>query len=231
MTTWTVRGARGSGRPERLRHDSARRVRRKRAGGRRGAPRRRRLAIRPRRARGMWRRCPGAAAGGGSPCRSRPCRPGPAPESRVACPLWRALVSTVDRGVDGEGPSHRAHRIVAHLDVGQQLGPRTVRLPAGEPLMAGLPRPVALGDIAPRSPGPPPQHAVDHLRVITPRTATPVHLRRQGLSPLPHGVRQLTSTRHKIICQAGLRHRRDGCSAGGRFVPVRRARPSYGRVR
>lgn len=43
--------------------------------------------------------------------------------------------------------------------------------------------------------------------------------------------RQLTSTCHKINYHAGPRHRRDGCSAGGRFVPVRRARPSYGRVR
>lgn len=40
------------------------------------------------------------------------------------------LVGAVDRGVDGDGPFHPAHRVVAHLDVCQQRGPRTVRLSA-----------------------------------------------------------------------------------------------------
>ena len=63
----------------------------------------------------------------------------------------------------------------------------------------------AVGQITPRSPGPQsPQHAVDHLAVITPRTATPIHLRQQGLYPLPRRIRQLASTCHKINYHGGL---------------------------
>ncbi len=63
----------------------------------------------------------------------------------------------------------------------------------------GLPRPIPLGQVRPRRPGPqPPQHTIDHLPVITPRPTTPIHLRQQGLYPLPCRLRQLTSTCHKI---------------------------------
>lgn len=41
--------------------------------------------------------------------------------------------------------------------------------------------------------------------MITPWTATPVRLRQQGLNPLPHHVRHLTSTCHKTNYQTGYR--------------------------
>ncbi|SPE48290.1 hypothetical protein SNS2_0375 [Streptomyces netropsis] len=41
--------------------------------------------------------------------------------------------------------------------------------------------------------------------MITPWTATPVRLRQHGLNPLPHHVRHLTSTCHKINYQTGYR--------------------------
>lgn len=112
------------------------------------------------------------------------------PVHPCSCPLFagacRVLVGPVDRGVDRDGPFHPAYRIVVDLDVFQQVRPGLVRLPAGEPLVDGLPRPAPLRQITPGGSGPqPPQHPVDHLPVITPRTATPVHLRQQGLYSLP----------------------------------------------
>lgn len=113
------------------------------------------------------------------------------------------LMGPVDRGVDGNGPLHPAHRVITDLDVFQQLRPGPIRFPAGEPLVDGLPGAVPLGQIAPRSPRPqPPQHPVDHLPVITPRTTTSIHPRQQGLYPLPRRFRQLASTSHKINDQS-----------------------------
>lgn len=121
------------------------------------------------------------------------------------------LVGTVDRGVDGDGPLHLAHRVVADLHMLQQPCPRAVRLPAGEPLVDRLARRIPLGQVTPRSPGPqPPQHTVDHLPVITPRPTTPIHLRQQGLHPLPRRVRRPTSTCHKINYQTSLGRPRSG---------------------
>lgn len=151
-----------------------------------------------------------------SPPRERPrawpaCeRPGSSSSSPFAPPFFAGadcvLVGSVDGGVDGDGPFHPAHRVIADLNVLQQPCPGAVRLPAGEPLVDGLPRPEPVGKIPPRSPGPqPPQHPVDHLPVITPRTAPSVHLRQKGLYPPPCRVRQLTSTCHKINYQTGYR--------------------------
>jgi putative transposase len=47
----------------------------------------------------------------------------------------------------------------------------------------------------------PPQHPVDHLPVIPPRTTPPVNTRQQRRYPLPRRVRQLTTTHHKINYQ------------------------------
>ncbi len=112
-------------------------------------------------------------------------------------------MGTVDRGVDGDGPLHSAHRVIMDLDVFQQLRPGPVRFSAGEPLVDGLPGSVPLGQIAPRGSGPqPPQHPVNYLTVITPRTTTPIHPRQQGLYPFPRRFRQLASTSHKINDQS-----------------------------
>lgn len=98
----------------------------------------------------------------------------------------------------------------------QQPRPGSVRLPARKALVDGLPGPVALGQITPRSPGPqPPQHTVDHLAVITPRATTPIHLRQQGLYPRPRRVRQLASTCHKINYQTRLRANLGGAHLTG----------------
>ncbi len=64
------------------------------------------------------------------------------------------LMGPVDRGVNGDDPLHPAPRVIMDLDMLQQLRPRAIGLPAGEPLVDGLPRPIPLGQVAPRSPGP-----------------------------------------------------------------------------
>lgn len=56
--------------------------------------------------------------------------------------------------------------------------PRCRPPPAGEPLIGRLPRAIAFRQVTPRSTGPqPPQHPVDHLPVIPPRTTSPIDTR------------------------------------------------------
>lgn len=48
-----------------------------------------------------------------------------------------------------------------------------------------------------------PQHPVDHLPVIQPRTPSPVNTGQQRRYPLPCRIRQLTTTHHEINYQTG----------------------------
>jgi len=66
--------------------------------------------------------------------------------------------------------------------------------------MGGLPRPIPLGQIAPRSSRAQlPQDRVHHLTVIT-SPATPLsHRRQQRQDPTPSTIRELTSTNHTSI--------------------------------
>jgi hypothetical protein len=61
------------------------------------------------------------------------------------------LVSAHDRGID-DLPVDLADGIRAGLGVGQQSLPDAVSLPAAEPLRAGLPGTVALGQVSPGTP-------------------------------------------------------------------------------
>ena len=73
--------------------------------------------------------------------------------------------------------------------------PSPVDLPAGKPLVAGLPWPITLGEVPPGRIGPgPPDDAVDHLAVVT-SAATPLaSWRQQRPQPLPLRVREICSS-------------------------------------
>jgi hypothetical protein len=59
------------------------------------------------------------------------------------------LMGTVDRGVHADGPLDLADRVGLGLRVRQQPVPGAVLLPAAKPLVAGLPGPIALGQVTP----------------------------------------------------------------------------------
>ena len=98
-----------------------------------------------------------------------------------------------------------------YADLLEQAGPGPIRLPAGEPLTERMPRPEAFRQIAPGKSRPqPPQHPVDYLPVVPSRTTPPVHTWQQRRYPLPHRIRQLTTTHHKIMIiygQSPMNHR------------------------
>src|SRR5207344_499345 len=107
-------------------------------------------------------------------------------------------VGTVDRGVHTDRPLDLPDRVVLGLGVGQQPIPGAVLLPAAEPLIAGLPGPVAFGHITPGRAGPqPPQDPVDRAPVIGPLpTRTPVGWQ-QRLDHRPRLIGQLTTSDHE----------------------------------
>src|SRR5919112_69485 len=79
------------------------------------------------------------------------------------------LVGPHDGGVDHDVPVDLPDGIRAGLGMGQQALPGPISLPAAEPLIAGLPGPIALGQIPPRHPGGQlPQDSVDHLAMVGP---------------------------------------------------------------
>jgi hypothetical protein len=55
------------------------------------------------------------------------------------------LVGTDDGGIHDHLPVDLPNRIGAGLGMGEEALPGAIVLPAAEPLIAGLPRPVALG--------------------------------------------------------------------------------------
>jgi hypothetical protein len=108
------------------------------------------------------------------------------------------LVSPDGTGVDAEGPLHRADRVVLDDHLGQDPVPGAVGGPFPQPLVRGLPRPVALGQIPPRRPGAGlPQDRIDHLPVIAPPPTPATGRRQQGLDPRPRRIGQLTATHHR----------------------------------
>jgi hypothetical protein len=66
-----------------------------------------------------------------------------------------------------------------------------------QPLVGGLPRPVALGQVAPRGAGTQlPQGRIDRLAVVPPPAPDAGHGREQGLDPGPGIVGQLSAPHH-----------------------------------
>src|SRR3954454_1788951 len=79
--------------------------------------------------------------------------------------------------------------------------PSAVHLP--QPLMGGLPRPVALGKIPPRRTGAQlPPDRVDHLPVIPPPPAPATRCGQQRLDPRPGDIGQLSATHHRTSIRA-----------------------------
>ena len=116
------------------------------------------------------------------------------------------LVGADVAGVDADGPLHRADRVVFDLHFPQQPLPGAVGCPLAQPLVSGLPRPVALGQIPPRHAGTGlPQNRVDHLPVIAPPPTALPHRWQQRLDPRPRRIGQPTASHHEPM----LTHSRD----------------------
>jgi hypothetical protein len=82
------------------------------------------------------------------------------------------LVGADDRGIHHHLPVDLTDRIGLELGVGQQPLPSPVGLPAAEPLIAGLPGAIALGQVSPGHPcGQLPQDPVHHLAMVGPLPA------------------------------------------------------------
>jgi hypothetical protein len=63
------------------------------------------------------------------------------------------LVSPHDGGIHHDVPVDLADGVRAGLGMGEQSLPGAVDLPAAKPLIAGLPGPIALGQVPPGHPG------------------------------------------------------------------------------
>src|SRR5262245_17071903 len=100
-------------------------------------------------------------------------------------------------GVDRELPHDVADRVVFDDDLVEDPVPRAVGGPAPQPFVPGLPRSVALRQVAPRCTGAQlPQNSVDHLAVITPLAAATTPRRQQRLDTRPRRVGQLPTPNH-----------------------------------
>src|SRR5215213_6743941 len=108
------------------------------------------------------------------------------------------LMGTVDRGVHADGPLNLADRVGLGLRVRQQPVPGAVLLPAAKPLVAGLPGPIALGQVTPGCTGAqPPQDPVDRAAMVSPLpTRAPVWWQ-QRCDHRPGLIRQLTTSVHE----------------------------------
>ena len=103
-------------------------------------------------------------------------------------------------GVDAEGPLHGPDRVVLDDHLGQDPVPGAVGGPLAQPLVRGLPRPVALGQIPPRCTGAGlPEDCVDHLPVITPPPAPTTGRRQQRLDPGPCRVGDLWGRKRTFL--------------------------------
>src|SRR4029450_5051014 len=75
--------------------------------------------------------------------------------------------------------------------------PSPVDLPAGKPLVAGLPWPITLGEVPPGRTGPgPPDDAVDHLAVVMPAATPLASWRQQRPQPLESSARPMAHCDH-----------------------------------
>jgi hypothetical protein len=93
------------------------------------------------------------------------------------------LVGPHDGGIHHHLPVDLPDRIRLGLGVGQQSLPGPVGLPATEPLIAGLPGPIALGQVPPGHPGSQlPQNSVQDLTMVGPLATRAAVGRRNGAS-------------------------------------------------
>src|SRR4029453_4336967 len=80
---------------------------------------------------------------------------------------------------------------------GEQPLPGAISLPAAEPLIAGLPGTIALGQVPPRHPGRKlPQDPVEHLAVVGPLAARPTIGRQQRGDLGPGLISELVAPDH-----------------------------------
>ena len=103
-------------------------------------------------------------------------------------------------GVDTDGPLDVPDGVVLDDDLIQHAFPGAVGGPDPQPLVSGLPRPVALGQVPPRCTGAQlPQDRVDHLAVITPPPTATLDRRQQRLDPCPGLIGQLPTPHHRAM--------------------------------
>src|SRR6266498_3634474 len=112
------------------------------------------------------------------------------------CGTSGVLVGPNDRGVDLDLPVQLPGGVGVALHRLLDPRPGAVGLPAGEPLVAGLPGPIPLGQVPPGRPGPdPPDDAVDHLAMVTPAATPPASLEwQQWPQPLPLRIRKVSTS-------------------------------------
>ena len=118
-----------------------------------------------------------------------------------AAPLFpgssAVLVGPDVAGVDADRPLHVADRVVLDDHLVQDPFPGPVRCPDPQPLVRGLPGPVAFWKITPRGSGAQfPQDRVDHLSVITPPTTSTRDRWQQRLDSYPGLIGQFTTSHH-----------------------------------
>ena len=110
------------------------------------------------------------------------------------------LVGPDAAGIDADGPFHVPDGVVFDDHLVEDAFPGAVRGPDPQPFVRGLPRPVSLGQVAPRSPGAQlPQDCVDHLAVITPPAASALDRWQQWFDPSPGLVGELTTSYHPLM--------------------------------
>ena len=121
-------------------------------------------------------------------------------------------------------PLQLADRIRLGLGVGQQPVPGAVASPAHEPVIAGLPRAVALGQVPPGRAGAQlPQDAVDHRAVVAPTAAAAAVAWQQRRQLRPRRIGELSAANH---CVSNL-HQLKAYRAGGSYqTPSGQTRPS-----
>ena len=120
-----------------------------------------------------------------------PCHSGAAPPFGV--------VGAGHRAVDAHRPLELPGGVGIALQARQQHLPGAIPAPTDKPVVAGLPRTVALGHVTPGSAGSqPPQDALDDRSVIAP-LPTPASVFGKRGEPLPRRVRQSWSAVQRLL--------------------------------
>ena len=119
-------------------------------------------------------------------------------------------------------PLDLPNRVQPGLRVVQQVLPGAVAPPAHAPIVAGLPRAVALGQVPSRRPSPQlPQNTVCHLAVLAQAPASPAALGQERLDPRSGLVGEFPAPDHLLSCPRG-----DVPTTGYHVSLVRRKAPS-----
>src|SRR5262245_28055382 len=114
------------------------------------------------------------------------------------------LVGTHAAAVHTDDPLQLTDRVRLGLHMGQQPVPGAVAAPSNQPVVAGLPGAVPLGQIAPGRAGPQlPQDAVNDTAVVSPAAAALLVTRQQRCKLRPGGIGELPAADHDAASSTG----------------------------